>query len=116
MPSLSASKTGGGYVVESYVSPAAWVSGSYDTVANPTAAGLSLAFTTADWNVPQTVYAVGLDNYFADGTVRSPAQSTNKRWGSRTTLIASIIVERLCPNIDPPLMLPLLPPNSRTRR
>ncbi len=108
MPSLSASKTGGGYVVESYVSPAAWVSGSYDTVANPTAAGLSLAFTTANWNVPQTVYAVGLDNYFADGTVRSAAEPTNNG-DTKDPPSFQLSFERLCRNIDPPPLSSLRP-------
>ena len=70
VPSLNTSKSGGGgYLVDSYVSPAPWVNATStkDTVRNPATGRVRLVFTPADWNVAQTVYALGLDDLAADG-------------------------------------------------
>jgi len=70
IPTLNRSKIdGGGYVVDSYVSPADWVnaSSSKDTLMDPAIGGLALTFTPMNWNMPQTVSVIGLDDLAADG-------------------------------------------------
>jgi len=70
IPSLNRAKIdGGGYVLDSYVSPASWVnaSGSKDTLVDPSTGGLALTFKPMNWNMPQSVTVIGLDDLAADG-------------------------------------------------
>jgi hypothetical protein len=57
----------GGYKVKSYSSPSAWIEGTNDTVINHKSGGLALTFTSSDWNIPQTVTVIGLDDFLYDG-------------------------------------------------